>query len=174
MLAINLTDNYKRTKEWLSLAFNNIERVIRNYKINDYSECVFKIQLSIKQLQKALIFLLGFQFHKIHDPSRILESIENNNNIKIEKEILDRIKKVASLAKDIEGEGTATRYGIIEEGKLITPEDKYDKLEADKYLRGLKEILINLKEIFKEIPILVHDITLITKFIKECKDLMKE
>lgn len=169
-----MTDNYKRTKEWLSLAFNNIERVIRNYTISDYSECVFKIQLSIEQLQKALIFLLGFQFHKIHDPSRILESIENNNNIKIEKEILDRIKKVASLAKNIEGEGTATRYGIIEEGKLITPEDKYDKLEADKYLRDLKEILINLKEIFKEIPILVEDITSITKFIKECKDLMKE
>jgi len=168
-----LTDNYKRTKEWLSLAFNNIERVIRNYTISDYSECVFKIQLSIEQLQKALIFLLGFQFHKIHDPSRILDSIENNN-IKIEKEILDRIKKVASLAKNIEGEGTATRYGIIEEGKLITPEDKYDKLEADKYLRDLKEILINLKEIFKEIPILVHDIKSITKFIKECKDLMKE
>lgn len=169
-----MTDNYKRTKEWLSLAFNNIERVIRNYTISDYSECVFKIQLSIEQLQKALIFLLGFQFHKIHDPSRILESIENNNNIKIEKEILDRIKKVASLAKNIEGEGTATRYGIIEEGKLIAPEEKYDKLEADKYLRDLKEILINLKEIFKEIPNLVHDITSITKFIKECKDLMKE
>ena len=123
-----MKDNYTNTKEWLSLAFKNIERVIRNYKISDYSECVFKIQLSIEQLQKALIFLLGFQFHKIHDPSRILESIENNNNIiQIEKEIIDRIKNVASLAKDIEGEGTATRYGIIEEGKLITPEDKYGK-----------------------------------------------
>ncbi len=169
-----MTNNYVKTKEWLSLAFNNLERVIRNYKISDYSECVFKIQLSIEQLQKALIFLLGLQFRKIHDPSRILESIENNNNIIIEKEILDRIKHVASLAKGIEGEGTGTRYGTIDEGKLISPEDKYDKLEADRYLKDLKEILINLKEILKEIPILEQDIRLISKFIKECKDLMKE
>jgi len=169
-----LTNNYTNTKEWLSLAFKNIERVIRNYKISDFSECVFKIQLSIEQLQKALIFLLGFQFHKIHDPSRILESIENNVNIKIEKEIIDRIKKVAALAKDIEGEGTATRYGIIEEGKLITPEDKYNKSEADKYLRDLKEILINLKEIFKEIPNLEEEKTKFSEYIEKCKDLIIE
>jgi len=167
-----LTNNYTNTKEWLSLAFKNIERVIRNYEISDYSECVFKIQLSIEQLQKALIFLLGFQFHKIHDPSRILESIENNVNIKIEKEIIDRIKKVASLAKDIEGEGTATRYGIIEEGKLITPEDKYKKSEADKYSRDLKEILLNLKEIFQENPNLEEENKSLSKFIEQCEDLI--
>lgn len=166
--------NYKNTKEWLGLAFNNIERVIRNYKINDFSECVFKIQLSVEQLQKALIFLLGFQFRKIHNPSQILESIENNNNIKIEKEILDRIKKVASLAKNIEAEGTITRYGIIEDGKLISPEDKYHKLEADKYLKDLKEILINLKELLKEIPTLEYEITSLSKYIKECRELIKE
>ncbi len=169
-----MTNNYIKTKEWLSLAFNNVERVIRNYKIGDYSECVFKIQLSIEQLQKALILLLGLQFRKIHDPSRILESIESSNNIIIGKEILDRIKNVASLAKSIEGEGAGTRHGTIDEGKLISPEDKYDKLEANKYLKDLKEILINLNEIFKEIPNLEQDITTLSKFINECKDLMKE
>ncbi len=167
-----MTNNYTNTKEWMSLAFKNIERVIRNYKISDYSECVFKIQLSIEQLQKALIFLLGFQFHKIHDPSRILESIENNNNITIEKVIVDRIKRVASLAKDIEGEGTATRYGIIEEGKLITPEDKYDKAEADKYLKDLKEILINLKDILKENPNMEQETTRFSEYITKCEELI--
>lgn len=169
-----MVTNYKNTKEWLNLAFTNIERVIRNYKINDFSECVSKIQLSIEQLQKALIFLLGLQFRKIHDPSRILESIENNDNIKIEQELLERIKKVASLAKNIEGEGTITRYGIIEDGKLISPQDKYDKLEADKYLKDLQEILINIKELLKEIPTLEQEITTLSKFIKECKELINE
>ena len=169
-----MTNNFNKTKEWLSLAFSNIERVIRNYQINDYSECVFKIQLSIEQLQKALILLLGLQFRKIHDPSRILDSIVDNNNLEIEIENLDRIKKVAFLAKGIEGEGTTTRYGTIEEGKLISPEDKYDKLEADKFLKDLKEILINLKEIFKETSNLKQDLTLFTKFIKECEDLLIE
>ncbi len=167
-------NNYINTKEWLKLAYNNIERVIRNFKISDYSECVFKIQLSIEQLQKALLILLGLQFRKIHDPSRILESFVNNNNTEIEKEMLDRIKNIAFLAKDIEGEGTTTRYGIIDGGKLISPEEKYDKSEANKYLKDLKEILINLKELIKEIPNLEQEMIFLSKFIEECKDLMKE
>ncbi len=72
---------------------------------------------------------------------------------------------MASLAKDIEGEGTATRYGIIEDGKLITPEDKYKKTEADNFL-------INLKEIFKEIPNLEEEKTKISEYIEKCEDLI--
>lgn len=169
-----MTTNYEKTKEWLGLAFNNIERVIRNYKINDYSECVFKIQLSIEQLQKALILLLGFKFRKIHNPSIILESIENNKNIKIEKEILENIKKVAALAKGIEGEGVTTRYGIMKEGKLITPEEKYDKLEAIKYLKDLKEILKHMKTLIKGLPNLEQEIILLSKHINDCNDLIEK
>lgn len=169
-----MTTNYEKTKEWLDLAFKNIERVIRNYKINDYSECVFKIQLSIEQLQKALILLLGFKFRKIHNPSIILESIETNKNIKIEKEILEKIKNVAALAKGIEGEGPSTRYGIIKEGKLITPEEKYDKLEAIKYLKDLEKIMINIKALINELPNLKQEIILLSNFIKECNDLIEK
>jgi len=169
-----LTNNYNKTKEWLSLAFRNVERVIKNYQFSDYSECVYKIQISIEQLQKALILLLGLQFRKIHDPSKILDLFTNNNSLEIEIEILNRIKEVAFLAKGIEGEGTATRYGTIEEGKLISPEDKFGKLEADKYLKDLKNILLTLKEIFKEIPYLKQDIPLFIKFIKKCEDLLLE
>lgn len=169
-----MTTNYEKTKEWLDLAFKNIERVIRNYKIKDYSECVFKIQLSIEQLQKALILLLGFKFRKIHNPSIILESIETNKNIKIEKEILENIKKVAALAKGIEGEGVTTRHGIMKDGKLITPEDKYDNLEAIKYLKDLKEILINLNLIIKGLPSLEREIIVLSKFINKCNDLIEK
>ncbi|MBD3256486.1 MAG: hypothetical protein GF383_15430 [Candidatus Lokiarchaeota archaeon] len=45
-----MTDNYKRTKEWIELAFQNIDRVIRNYKQKDYPICVFCIQLAVEQL----------------------------------------------------------------------------------------------------------------------------
>ncbi len=168
-----MTNNYEKTKEWLGLAFKNIERVIRNYTINDYSECVFKIQLSVEQLQKALILLLGFKFRKIHNPSIILESIETDGNIKIEKKILENIKKVAALAKEIEGEGISTQYGIIKEGKLITPEEKYDKSEAIKYLKDLKEILINVKALIKGLPNLKQEIIFLSKFINECIDLIE-
>ena len=168
-----MTTNYEKTKEWLSLAFNNIERVIRNYQINDYSECVSKIQLSVEQLQKALILLLGFKFRKIHNPSIILESIEANKNIKIEKKNLEDIKKIAALAKGIENEGVTTRYGIVKEDKLITPEEKYDKLEAIKYLKDLKEILINIRSLIEELANLEQQIIILSKFINECNELIE-
>ncbi len=83
-----MTNNYNRFKEWLGLASNNIDKVIKFYKINEYSACVFRIQLSTEQLQKGLIFLLGLQFRKTHEPSKILEAIENNSSIQIEKKNL--------------------------------------------------------------------------------------
>jgi HEPN domain-containing protein len=168
-----LTDNHKRSKEWLSLAFNNIERVIRNFKDNDYVACVFRIQLSIEQLQKAIIFLLGLQFRKIHEPSKILESVEFNNNIQIEKKNLDQIKLIAELAKNIEEEGTDTRYGRIIDDKLISPEDKYDKTEASKFLNDLKEILIILKDLLKNISNFEKEVEKIIEYIKGIKELSK-
>ncbi len=168
-----MTDNHKRSKEWLSLAFNNIERVIRNFKDNDYVACVFRIQLSIEQLQKAIIFLLGLQFRKIHEPSKILESVEFNKNIQIEKKNLDQIKLIAELAKNIEEEGTDTRYGRIVDDKLISPEDKYDKIEASKFLNDLKEILIILKDLLKNISNFEKEVEKIIEYIKGIKELSK-
>ncbi len=168
-----MTDNHKRSKEWLSLAFNNIERVIRNFKDNDYVACVFRIQLSIEQLQKAIIFLLGLQFRKIHEPSKIIESVEFNNNIQIEKKNLDQIKLIAELAKNIEEEGTDTRYGRIIDDKLISPEDKYDKTEASKFLNDLKEILIILKDLLKNISNFEKEVEKIIEYIKGIKELSK-
>ena len=168
-----MTDNHKRSKEWLSLAFNNIERVIRNFKDNDYVACVFRIQLSIEQLQKAIIFLLGLQFRKIHEPSKILESVEFNNNIQIEKKNLDQIKLIAELAKNIEEEGTDTRYGRIIDDKLISPEDKYDKTGASKFLNDLKEILIILKDLLKNISNFEKEVEKIIEYVKGIKELSK-
>ena len=169
-----MTNNYKRTKEWLDLAFKNIERVLKYYKDNDYADTVFKIQLSIEQLQKALIFLLGMQFRKTHDPSEILETIEYNNSIKIEKKKIEQIKKIAALAKDIEGEGATTRYGIIKNDELITPEDKYDNIIVNKFLNDLKDVLINIYELLKEIPDLEHELIKLLDFIKNFRDLLKK
>jgi len=167
-----LADNYKRTKEWLNLAFSNIERVIRNYKEKDYSICVYLVQLSVEQVQKAIIFLLGLQFRKTHEPSKILESIEFNENIQIGKETLEKIKKIALLAKDIELEGTDTRYGKIINNKLITPEDKYDKKETEKYLNDLENILSILKDLLNKISDFVDESTVLSNLLKTIMDMI--
>ncbi len=169
-----MASNYKRTKEWLDLAFKNIERVLKYYKDNDYADTVFKIQMSIEQLQKGLIFLLGMQFRKTHEPSEILESIEFNDNIQLEKKTLERIKKIAALAKNIEGERTATRYGIIKNDELITPEDKYDKTKTCIFLNDLKDILVIFNDLLEEIPNLEQELINILDFIEKLKDLSRK
>ncbi len=166
-----MTTNYKRTKEWLDLAFDNIETLISNYKISEYSTCVYKIQLSIEQLQKALLNLFGLQFRKTHEPSKILRSFLNKKNTQIENENIKQIKNIVDLAEIIEREGTATRYGIIKDEKLISPKELYNKVKTDEFLKNLKEILSILIELFKEIPDLESELKTLSEFITKIEEL---
>ena len=166
-----MSTNYKRTKEWLSLAFNNLNKVIKFYEINEFAACVFRIQLSTEQLQKALIVLLGLQFRKTHEPSKILESIESNEYIEIEEKFLEMIKKIADLSKNIEDEGTVTRYGIIVDDELISPEEKYDKTKTDEWLGDLEKILIIFKDLFEENPDFEVELTTLSEFIVKIEEL---
>ena len=166
-----MSTNYKRTKEWLSLAFNNLNKVIKFYEINEFAACVFRIQLSTEQLQKALIVLLGLQFRKTHEPSKILESIESNEYIEIEEKFLEMIKKIADLSKNIEDEGTVTRYGIIVDDELISPEEKYDKAKTDEWLGDLEKILIIFKDLFEENPDFEVELTTLSEFIVKIEEL---
>ena len=168
-----MTTNYKRTKDWLNLAFNNLNKVIKFYEINEFAACVFRIQLSMEQLQKGLIILFGLQFRKTHEPSKILESIEFNQHFKIEEKILERVKRIAIISKNIEDEGTATRNGLIVDNKLITPEENYDKAKTNEFLDELKKILFNFEDLFKEIPDLEPELTKISEFITKIEELEK-
>ena len=168
-----MTTNYQRTKEWLNLAFDNIKTLISNYKISEYSTCVYKIQLSIEQLQKALLYLFGLHFRKTHEPSKILRTLSNNNNIQIEEENIKQIKNVVALAEIIEREGTATRYGIIRDEKLISPNELYNKAKTDEFLKNLKDILSILIELFKENPDFKVELTTLSEFIIKIEELEK-
>ncbi len=168
-----ITKEYKRTREWLGLAFNNLDKVITFYEIKEFAATVFRIQLSTEQLQKALVVLLGLQFRN-HEPSKILESIEINEHIKIEENLLEKIKRIAVLSKKIEEEGTATRYGIIIDNKLVSPDEKYDKEKTDEYLDNLNKILIIFKDLFKENLDLEPELTRLSEFIIKIEELDKQ
>lgn len=167
-----MTSNHENSRDWLRLAFLNIDRALRNYKINDFAACVFRIQLSIEQLQKALVFLFGMQFRKTHEPSEILSSIEPDKNAQIDDKIRVQVEKITKLAKNIEDEGTATRYGIIEKNKLIsTPEDRFKKPEAENYLNDLKEILMALHKTLENLPNFEKELEKLSYYTKELEDL---
>lgn len=118
-----------------------------------------------------MIFLLGLQFRKTQEPSKILEAIKNNSSIQIEKKNLNQIKKLTTIAREIEKEETATRYGIVIDGKLISPDDYYDKDKTDNFIKKIKEIIIIFRELLKEIPDLEQEIKNLQKFIKKIEEL---
>jgi len=168
-------ENYKRAKEWLKLSFNNVEKVIAFYKIQEYDACVFRIQLSIEQLQKSLLFLLGFQVRKSHESSKILNSLIYENKIqKIEKEIAEKIKKLTQVAKIIEKEETSTRYGIIKNNKLIPPTKLYDKTRTKEFLDVFYNFLILFQEILGVYSQLSYSIQSLNDLIDKIKFLMEE
>jgi HEPN domain-containing protein len=105
-----LTSNYDSTKQWFQLAYNNIKRVIRNYKQKDYADTIFRIQLSVEQLQKGLLIFLGFQFKKSHEPSKIIDSILMKTDVNLDDKIKRNLKDISLYAKEIEKEVTFTRY----------------------------------------------------------------
>ena len=155
--------NHTKTKEWFNLAFNNLDRVIRNYKLRDYADCVFRIHLSTEQLQKSLLFLLGLQFRKTHEPSVIIESFLLKQDIDIEEDINKKLLKIAKLARTIEQEETKTRYGSIRKGKLIKPEEEYDKNRTDVFLKLLIEIMAKIMGLLKNLK----------DFNEECVEVQK-
>jgi HEPN domain-containing protein len=168
-----MTTNYEATKQWLKLVYNNFDRIIRNFIVDDYAATMFRIQLSVEQLQKSLLFSLGIQFRKTHEPSRILDSILNDENYKLDENVSENLEKLSFLAKRIEKEETATRYEIKKEGKIITPEEYYDRGKIIAFLGNLEEIIDLVIIYFKINPYLDQEVNKLRNFNIRIKELVK-
>ncbi|TFF88873.1 MAG: HEPN domain-containing protein [Promethearchaeota archaeon] len=155
------------------MAHNNIERVINYYQQGDYAATVFRIQLSVEQLQKAVLLFLGIQFRKTHEPSRIIDAIIYDSDFELEEELLEILKKMSFFAKKIEKEQTATRYGIKKNGMIIPPEDFYDKSKTIEFIDVLIEIISIIIFIFIDVPDLKQESNRLKQNMKKIEDLVK-
>jgi len=167
-------ENYKRSKEWLELSFNNIKKVCTFYKIQEYDACVFRIQLAIEQLQKSLLFLFGFQPRKSHEPSKILDSLIYNDQIQANRDVIKKTKELSSFAKIIEKEETSTRYGLIRNERLIPPQTLYDKSKAKEFLNVLSNFLIIFKDILINFSEFKKQIVVLEEYINKLKNNMQK
>ncbi|MHA1732389.1 MAG: HEPN domain-containing protein [Promethearchaeota archaeon] len=150
-----MTNNHRRTREWLKLALDNISTVVKLFKIKEYAACTFRIQLSVENIQKALIFLLGMQFKKTHEPSRILDAFlqqSGNGEQERDREVVKKIREISRRAKILEKEDTATRYGVFMDEKLVTPSERYDKTKTKTFIQNLAEIIHLTIELLEAIP----------------------
>lgn len=171
-----MTTNYEKTKQWLKLLYNNLERTVRNFKLEDYADTAFRIQLATEQLQKALLDFLGIQFRRTHEPSRIIDSIiyeKQYSNIKLEEPILEKLKEISFFAKKLEKEKSFTRYGVIKEDELITPTEYYSKEKVLKFLTYICKIIRIIIDFFEKILELNREVIILKEYLNQIIELIK-
>ena len=153
------------------MAHKNLERVITYYQLNDYAATVFRIQLSVEQLQKCLLLFLGIQFRKTHEPSKILDSLIYNEVMKLSKDLSKKLKQISMIAKKIEQQETITRNGVKKNDELITPEEYYTKEKTLSFIDNLQDIILILVSLFESIPELKGDVEQFVKYMKQMEEL---
>lgn len=156
------------------MAHSNLNRVINFYQEGDYAATVFRVQLSVEQLQKALLLFLGIQFKKTHEPSRIIDSLIYDSQIDFNDEMVDKLQEMTFYAKKIEKEETATRYGIKKDGILLMPEEYYDKEKTKYFLDVLTKIIKNIISFFKNVSDLNEQYDLIHIDLKKIRKLLED
>ncbi|MBD3256485.1 MAG: hypothetical protein GF383_15425 [Candidatus Lokiarchaeota archaeon] len=95
-----------------------------------------------------------------------MEEIENKIKIEMEEDALSKIKKIVVYAKDIEAEGSSTRYGEIIEDKFNTPEEKYNKKIVKKFLNDMSSIINLIADLFRNTTEFENDTKKFEKYRK--------
>ncbi len=145
--------NFERARTWILMAISDLERVARNLKSEDFAAAVFRAQMAVERLCKAIIFLLGLQFKKTHKPTVIIREF-------LDEEAVDELQKkifseIVSKAKILEDQGTLPRYGVETVSTILRPEEIYDKEKTASLIRVTKaiaEAFIRLLETQKLLP----------------------
>ena len=144
------------------------------YAQEDYAATVFRIQLSVEQLQKSVLLFLGIQFRKTHEPSRVIDSVIYDSDVELDEEIVENLKNLSRIAKIIEKEETTTRYGIERDDEIIPPEEIYDKKKTRHFLKSLIDILCIVASLIEEFPSLEKPFEELKIFAKKMEVLLDE
>lgn len=164
-----MNTNYTQAKSWILSAISDIGIVFNALKQKYFSLVAFKSQFATEKLNKALLNLLGLKIEKTHTPSEILkEFIANENVLVIDEQAKEIILNILNCSFFFESQGTKTRYGLIQNNKLIIAEEIYSKFE------DVKEFIVNLVKIVNYHIILLDKTFNITeKNFLELKQLKK-
>ncbi|GAB4320096.1 MAG: hypothetical protein Kow0069_23920 [Promethearchaeota archaeon] len=131
-----MTSNHDRARDWLAFSFENMATALKLFETEQYPACVFRIQLSVE----SLVFLCGMQFKKTHELSRLLDSFPSSSEQSLEPEVAGKIRQISTLAKQVEGVGTASRYGAEVNGRLVLPSELFDEKSAREFFAVTSKI----------------------------------
>ena len=65
-------NNYGKARDRLKMCLSDLMRSLARYKEEDYSDAIFRLQLSVENACKSILSFLGVEFEKTHFPSVII------------------------------------------------------------------------------------------------------
>ncbi|MGB9727229.1 MAG: HEPN domain-containing protein [Nitrososphaeria archaeon] len=74
------------------MCLNDLKRSLAHYREEDYSDAIFRLQLSVENACKSILSFLGIEFEKTHFPSAIIGKLLSD------KGMLKRLKQEADIA----------------------------------------------------------------------------
>lgn len=148
-----MVTNFERARGWILMSISDLERVTRNFESEDFAATVFRAQTATERLCKGIIFLMGLQFKKTHEPTVIIKNFLDEETLnETQRELLSEI---ISKAKILEEQGTIPRYGIETATTIIRPEELYDREKTLRLIHVTKDLFntfIKLLENQKFLP----------------------
>jgi HEPN domain-containing protein len=110
------------------MAISDLKRIARDFESEDFAAAVFRAQIAAERLCKAIIFLMGLQFKKTHEPTTIIKDLLEEKTLDEEQRKL--LSEIISKAKILEDQGTLPRYGLETASNITRPEEIYNRKKA--------------------------------------------
>lgn len=153
------------------MSIEDFRRGITRYSEGDYSDAVFRIQLSVEDACKSILSFLGVEFEKTHFPSviigRIISDKKMLRKLGLKREQIKYLTLVISYASSLESQGSMPRYGWETEDRIITPSEVYTANVAKELLRSAIEGLNNVVSFFNEFKNLPEDFSEVLEQLKK-------
>jgi HEPN domain-containing protein len=164
--------NSDRALGRLRMVLDDLRRCVRSYGLGDYSDCVFRAQLSVDNACKAVLSILGVEFERTHFPSHIISEniLSDANTVKrlnLSRSQIELLVRLVVYASPLEEQRTMPRYGWETEQEIIPPSEIYRKQLTDILLGNALRTLEAVCEFFKTIPTLPKDLSELVSEVEE-------
>ena len=152
------------------MSLDDLRRGLARYSDGDYSDAVFRTQLSVEDACKSILSFLGVEFEKTHFPSvligKLISDKERLKKLNLNKEQIAYLTLIISYASSLEAQGSMPRYSWETEEKIIMPSEVYTKEVAKELLELAIESLSNVIKFFCEFKDLPADLSTVVEQLR--------
>jgi len=163
-------NNYGKARDRLKMCLNDLIRSLARYKEEDYSDAIFRLQLSVENACKSILSFLGVEFEKTHFPSVIIGKLisdkERLKRLNLNRDQIAHLTLIISYASSLEAQGSMPRYGWETEERIIVPSEIYTRDIASRIFELGLNCLGNVVKFFLEFKDLRSDLLTVVEQLR--------